>query len=188
MKNDNTKPPPVLRKRSERITVKTTAPSDNVKTTTESLFNTAKDKAYTAIHTTRSWFTPSTESFTQLESLSTVMFSPLAAHPVYRSETMVKAIKLMQQQQQRQTSSNNALISPPHDLVLQGKVYSWPSSAVLLQAEIPDQSSLVSLFQGFASTYPSLTPKRSRQRKKKQSGEKLIRDHKSKPSTKQFIC
>lgn len=168
--SSDTKAPPILKRKSDRA-IKTS-------TQVETLLSSAKDKANNVVHSAREWLTPSTESLTQLESLSTVMFSPIAAHPVYRSEAMVKAIQLMQQQQQRSAPNSNALITPPRDLVLQGKSYAWPSSSVLLQADIPESNHPVSLFQGFASTYPSLaksssvkTSKRSRQRKKKQANE-----------------
>lgn len=186
--------PPIIKRRSEvrSKTATTTTTSTIAKTpnttsgmgyaaTTQAAIAAAKDKANNAMNTAREWLTPSSEwsSFTQLESLSTVMFSPLAAHPVYRSESMVKALKLMQQQQQRHGSSstNSPISSSNSELVLHGKMYAWPSSAVLLQADIPESSSPVSLFQGFAATYPSLakpssarsSPKRTRQRKKKAS-------------------
>ncbi|KAI8968563.1 hypothetical protein BDF20DRAFT_802182, partial [Mycotypha africana] len=150
-----------------------------------------KEKAGEAVNSAKSWLSRPmssdwTSSLTQLESLSRVMFSPLAAHPVYKSESMMKALQLMQQQQQRNSSdpssssSSTSVISralimkPSKDYILQGKTYSWPSSTVLLQAEIPEQQHgpAVSLFQGFASTYPSLakgslirTKKRRRNRK-----------------------
>jgi division protein 1 len=182
--------PPIVRKRSEvrtsTITTTTTRqnPTENRYTaTTQAVVAAARDKANNVVSTARQWLTPSTEwsSFTHLESLSTVMFSPLAAHPVYRSESMVKALQLMQQQQQRQNPSTNSptstMISTSNtDLVLHGKAYAWPSSAVLLQADIPESSSPVSLFQGFASAYPSFakssssaksSPRRSRKGRKK---------------------
>jgi division protein 1 len=150
-------------------------------TSTQAVVQAAKNKANSVVLSAREWLTPSTEwtsSFTQLESLSTVMFSPLAAHPVYRSESMVKAIQLMQQQQQRQqssstTSTSTMMTAPRGDLVLHGKTYAWPSSTVLLQVDIPETNNPVSLFQGFASAYPSLakssrSPKRTRPKKKKQ--------------------
>lgn len=180
--------PPIIKRRSE-VRTKTTATTSTIATpphiagtgytaTTQAVVAAARDKANNAMNTAREWLTPSSEwsSFTHLESLSTVMFSPLAAHPVYRSESMVKALQLMQQQQRSGSSSTNTSISSSNtDLVLHGKMYAWPSSAVLLQADIPESSSPVSLFQGFAAAYPSLakpssarsSPKRSRQRKKK---------------------
>ncbi|KAK4521606.1 uncharacterized protein ATC70_004135 [Mucor velutinosus] len=174
----DSKPPPILRKRSERSTITVNTSNDtNTSMNYTAVVAAAKDKANSVVHSARAWLTPSTEwtsSLTQLESLSTVMFSPLAAHPVYRSESMVKALQLMQQQQQRQQtpSSTNALAAP-RDLVLHGKMYAWPSSAVLLQADIPETNNPVSLFQGFASAYPSLaktsrSPKKTRAKKKKQ--------------------
>lgn len=184
--------PPIIKRRSEvrtktttTTTTSTIAPTPHTTSgvgyaaTTQAVVAAARDKANNAMNTAREWLTPSSEwsSFTQLESLSTVMFSPLAAHPVYRSESMVKALKLMQQQKQRHGSSstNSPISSSNSELVLHGKMYAWPSSAVLLQADIPESSSPVSLFQGFAAAYPSLakpssarsSPKRSRQRKKK---------------------
>lgn len=90
---------------------------------------------------------------------------------------MVKALQLMQQQQQRQQTPNSTnALAAPRDLVLHGKMYAWPSSAVLLQADIPETNNPVSLFQGFASAYPSLaktsrSPKRTRAKKKKQPAD-----------------
>jgi division protein 1 len=201
MPDTTTKQPPIIRKRSTSISTssaKTTATTAAVTTptntqadnryiaSTQAVISAAKDKANSVVHSAREWLTPSSEwtpSFSShLDSLSTVMFSPLAAHPVYRSESMVKALQLMQQQQSRQAgsssgASSNALISPTiattrTDLILHGTTYAWPSSAVLLQADIPESSSPVSLFQGFASAYPSLakaslSPRRTRQRRKK---------------------
>jgi division protein 1 len=133
------------------------------------MVTTARDTATHVVHSAREWLTPSVDwpSLSNLESLSTVMFSPLAAHPVYRSESMMRALKLMQQHQphQRPASSSST------DLVLHGTQYAWPSSTVLLEADIPETTCAVSLFQGFAATYPSLakSPKKSRQRRKKSS-------------------
>lgn len=176
--------PPIVRKRSEVHTTPTvqkpTLVTENRYTAkTQAVVSAARDKANSVVHSAREWLTPSSEwtSFSHLDSLSTVMFSPLAAHPVYRSESMVKALQLMQQQQARQntnaTPSSSTMISTSRtDLVLHGKMYAWPSSAVLLQADIPEPSS-VSLFQGFASAYPSLaksaksSPRKVRQRRKK---------------------
>lgn len=170
--------PPIVRKRSEvRAVPKPTAAENRYTAKTQAVVSAARDKANSVVHSAREWLTPSSEwaSFPHLDSLSTVMFSPLAAHPVYRSESMVKALQLMQQQQARQNTSANpssSMISTSRtDLVLHGKMYAWPSSTVLLQADIPEASS-VSLFQGFASAYPSLakSPRSSRkirQRKKK---------------------
>ncbi|KAL9537819.1 hypothetical protein MBANPS3_011431 [Mucor bainieri] len=197
----DSKPPPILRKRSERssiLTVHTSNSNNNNNNNDTSgsssamdytaVVAAAKDKASSVVHSARAWLTPSSEwtsSLTQLESLSTVMFSPLAAHPVYRSESMVKALQLMQQQQQRQHTPNasNALAAP-RDLVLHGKMYAWPSSAVLLQADIPETNNPVSLFQGFASAYPSLasssssrSPKRNRAKKKKQQQQQQQQQH-----------
>lgn len=182
--------PPIVRKKSEVRTKTTVQPKPIIATTenrytatTQAVVSAAKAKASNVVHSAREWLTPSSEwpSFPHLDSLSTVMFSPLAAHPVYRSESMVKALQLMQQQQQRQNTghpSTTLTTNTRTDLVSHGKMYAWPSSAVLLQADIPDTSSPVSLFQGFASAYPSLAKssrsssssphtKRSRQRKKK---------------------
>ncbi|KAI8095729.1 WD40-repeat-containing domain protein [Thamnidium elegans] len=173
--------PPIVRKRSEvrsKTAQKPIPPIAETRyTTTQTVVSAAKNKASSVVHSAREWLTPSSEwaSLPHLDSLSTVMFSPLAAHPVYRSESMVKALQLMQQQQQRQNTANSSTIisTPRADLVLHGKTYAWPSSNVLLQADIPESSSPVSLFQGFASAYPSLTKsskpvsKRSRQKKKK---------------------
>ncbi|KAI8886400.1 WD40 repeat-like protein [Backusella circina FSU 941] len=139
----------------------------------ESRITTARDTATNAVHSAREWLTPNVEwpSLSNLESLSTVMFSPLAAHPVYRSESMMRALKLMQQHQHQRPSSSSSSSSSSTDLVLHGNQYAWPSSTVLLQADIPETTSAVSLFQGFAATYPSLarSPKRSRQRRKRTS-------------------
>lgn len=176
--------PPIVRKRSEvhntPTVQKPTLVTENRYTAkTQAVVSAARDKANSVVHSAREWLTPSSEwtSFSHLDSLSTVMFSPLAAHPVYRSESMVKSLQLMQQQQARQntnaTPSSSTMISTSRtDLVLHGKMYAWPSSAVLLQADIPEPSS-VSLFQGFASAYPSLaksaksSPRKVRQRRKK---------------------
>ncbi|CEP16454.1 hypothetical protein [Parasitella parasitica] len=173
------KAPPVVHKRSERtISVNTSKASMSSDYT--SVVAAAKHKANSMVHSARAWLTPSgdwTTSLTQLESLSTVMFSPLAAHPVYKSESMVKALQLMQQQQQRQQTSNSSTaLAAPRDLVLHGKMYAWPSSTVLLQADIPEANNPVTLFQGFASAYPSLaktskSPKRTRAKKRKPSAD-----------------
>lgn len=173
----DTKTPPIIKRKSDRSITTASTVTTRLNSTKETILTSVQDKATNIVHSAREWLTPSSESLSQLESLSTVMFSPIAAHPVYRSETMVKAIQLMQQQQQRQSQNNGtALISPPRDLVLQGKSYAWPSSSVLLQADIPESNHPVSLFQGFAATYPSLaksssvkTSKKSRQKKKKQA-------------------
>lgn len=187
------KPPPIISRRQEVRSTTTAAVSNtNQKSTaagyaasTQAVVQAAKEKANNIALSAREWLTPSTEwtsSFTQLESLSTVMFSPLAAHPVYKSESMIKAIQLMQQQQQSQSSSNGTSTStmmtmPRGDLVFHGKAYAWPSSTVLLQADIPETNNSVSLFQGFASAYPSLakssskSSKRARTKKKKQSSD-----------------
>ncbi|KAF1798325.1 WD40-repeat-containing domain protein [Mucor lusitanicus] len=182
------KPPPIVRKRSERSTITVNTSSDtSASMNYTAVVAAAKDKANSVVHSARAWLTPSTEwtsSLTQLESLSTVMFSPLAAHPVYRSESMVKALQLMQQQQQRQQTPNSTnALAAPRDLVLHGKMYAWPSSAVLLQADIPETNNPVSLFQGFASAYPSLakasrSPKRNRAKKKKQQQQQQPTDAK----------
>ncbi|KAI8056509.1 WD40-repeat-containing domain protein [Gilbertella persicaria] len=145
---------------NKKTTETTSVVKNNYTAATQAAFIAAKEKATSVVHSAREWITPSGEwsSLTQLESLSTVMFSPLAAHPVYRSESMVKAIQLMQQQQHRQqtTGSSTSLISPRRDLVLHGKSYAWPSSIALLEADIPETNNPVSLFQGFATAYPSL--------------------------------
>ena len=173
----DSKPPPIVRKRSERTISVNTNNNTSTSSNYTAVVAAAKSKANNVVHSARAWLTPSTEwtsSLTQLESLSTVMFSPLAAHPVYRSESMVKALQLMQQQQQRQQTPNSSTaLAAPRDLVLHGKMYAWPSSAVLLQADIPETNNPVSLFQGFASAYPSLaktsrSPRRTRAKKKKQ--------------------
>ncbi|KAI7888207.1 WD40-repeat-containing domain protein [Mucor mucedo] len=171
--------PPIVRKRSEVRTVpKPTAAENRYTAKTQAVVSAARDKANSVVHSAREWLTPSSEwtTFPHLDSLSTVMFSPLAAHPVYRSESMVKALQLMQQQQTRQNTNNpsSSMISTSRtDLVLHGKMYAWPSSTVLLQADIPEPSS-VSLFQGFASAYPSLAKptKPSSSRKPKQRKKK----------------
>lgn len=179
--------PPIVKKRSDlrSNTATTNTPQKSNPSTenrytakTQAVVSAARDKANSVVHSAREWLTPSSEwtSFPHLDSLSTVMFSPLAAHPVYRSESMVKALQLMQQQQARQntnaTPSSNMISTSRTDLVLHGKMYAWPSSTVLLEADIPESSS-VSLFQGFASAYPSLAkstktlPRKVKQRRKK---------------------
>ncbi|CAO3634041.1 unnamed protein product [Cunninghamella blakesleeana] len=131
-------------------------------------------------NTAKGWLQPDWSTpITHFESLTTVMFSPMAAHPVYKSESLVKAIQLAQQQQRQRTpsSSANNNTSDIHDLVLHSygstsSQYPWPSSSVLLKADIPESNSSLSLFQGFATTYPSLTvkksSKKSKSKKKKQ--------------------
>ncbi|KAI8329979.1 WD40-repeat-containing domain protein [Chlamydoabsidia padenii] len=121
-----------------------------------------RDKAMGLATIAHTWLHP----VTHFESLTTVMFSPLAAHPVYRSESMVKAIHLAQQHQRPSLGS---------ELVLHVNTTSchpWPSSSTLLEADIPEPTLPLSLFQGFATTYPSLTsktlPRKSTQRKKQQ--------------------
>ncbi|KAG1440679.1 hypothetical protein G6F56_011819 [Rhizopus delemar] len=95
-----------------------------------------------------------------IDALSTVMFSPLAAHPVYRSESMLRAMQVMQQQQPLNLSTKT------DDLVLYGATCAWPSSRALLEEEIPEDTHPVSLFQGFAATYPSLANNKVKQKKK----------------------
>lgn len=143
---------------------------------------TARDKAMGVAHAATSWFTPPsdwTAPLSHLESLTTVMLNPLAAHPVYQSESLAKALQLMQQQQ-RQRSSSSSSSSNGNELVLHGTTSSaWPSSTELLKAEIPESHAPLSLFQGFAATYPSLagassissspSNKRSRHKRKKQA-------------------
>jgi division protein 1 len=139
----------------------------------------AREKAAGLASAARDWLQPNWPAapMAHLDSLTTVMFSPLAAHPVYRSESMVKAIQLAQQQQRHSASptspSNNSGRST--ELVLHnttGSSYPWPASSVLLKADIPEATSSLSLFQGFATTYPSLasrsSTKKSKHRKKKQ--------------------
>ncbi|KAI8994587.1 hypothetical protein BDB01DRAFT_198710 [Pilobolus umbonatus] len=162
-----------------RIRTDTYSPSadSNYVDVTKSMMNAAKEKANFVVESARDWLKPTTDwaNISQLESLSTVMFSPLAAHPVYRSEAMVKALQLMQQQQQRPTTSlstpSNNIIATRQDYVLQGNTYAWPSSKVLLQADIPETSSPVSLYQGFSSAYPSFT--RTKSKKQKQKKKKM---------------
>ncbi|KAI8330951.1 WD40-repeat-containing domain protein [Choanephora cucurbitarum] len=171
--------PPLNKKRTEATTHTAVVAKNNYGHTAQATIAAAREKASDMVHSARTWLTPSGQwvpSFNQLESLTTVMFSPLAAHPVYRSESMVKAIQLMQQQQQRQAAagSSNALILPRRDLILHGNTYAWPSSTALLEADIPETDNPVSLFQGFATAYPSLakssrSPRRNRHKKKRQS-------------------
>ncbi|ORX59430.1 WD40 repeat-like protein [Hesseltinella vesiculosa] len=143
------------------------------------VMSSARDTAIGLASTAREWLQPNWSApAVHLESLATVMFSPLAAHPVYRSESMVKAIQLAQQQRQRSpsTGGQSSPKSPScaTDLVLHWDSQPWPSSATLLSADIPEPAPGLSLFQSFATTYPSLTdpstnasPKRSRNRRKK---------------------
>ncbi|CAO3581454.1 unnamed protein product [Absidia cylindrospora] len=157
----------------------------------------ARDKAVDLANSARDWLKPDWMGpMAHFDSLTTVMFSPLAGHPVYRSESMVKALQLAQQQQrhrQQTTSGTTTATSPTSpnniksrsdrnstasELVLHrdssSSTYPWPSSSVLLKADIPEPTSSLSLFQGFATTYPSLTSKstsphkKSRHRRKKQ--------------------
>ncbi|KAI8088765.1 WD40-repeat-containing domain protein [Halteromyces radiatus] len=146
----------------------------------------ARDKAIGLANSARDWLQPDWSTpMAHFESLTTVMFSPLAAHPVYRSESMVKAMQVAQQQQRHRASSSSTATSPTSpntarsELVLHSSstTYPWPSSSVLLKADIPESTCSLSLFQGFATTYPSLasskssssSPKKSRNRRKKQS-------------------
>ncbi|KAI9243701.1 hypothetical protein BY458DRAFT_530363 [Sporodiniella umbellata] len=107
----------------------------------------------------------SAQGLLPVDALSTVMFSPLAAHPVYRSESVLRAMQL---QQSRQTSlpahgaQNDALVAV-------GQTLAWPSSQALLAQSIPEETHPISLFQGFAATYPSLAgkPKKKKTRRKK---------------------
>ncbi|KAG2184490.1 hypothetical protein INT43_000399 [Umbelopsis isabellina] len=88
--------------------------------------------------------------FSQVESLSTVLFTPLNPQHIYKRETMEKALQLMQQQHKR-TNDNNAT-----DLAL--KIRELPkltSSNELLAIEIPDTQAPLSLFQGFHASYPA---------------------------------
>lgn len=167
--------------------------SSSISTTTRrgdhystALVNNARDTAFGLARSARDWLSPASTSMpdwsaplSHLESLTTVMFSPLAAHTVYRSDSLAKALQLMQQQQQqRQRSSTNGASSSSSsssDLVLHRRAF--PSSAELLKEDIPDSSAPLSLFQGFAAAYPTLTtnnpanaagsPKRSRNRRRK---------------------
>ncbi|KAG2218803.1 hypothetical protein INT45_005450 [Circinella minor] len=147
------------------------------------LVGTARDKAFGAAQAARDFLTPTTfpdwtAPLSHLESLTTVMFSPLAAHPVYQSESLAKALQLMQQQQRQRPSSSTSSSGSSAELVLHGTLQqAWPSSSELLKAEIPESNAPLSLFQGFAATYPSLanstpnTPnKRSRNRRRKHGG------------------
>lgn len=145
------------------------------------LVGAARDRAFGMAQAAREWLSPSvfpadwTAPLSHLESLTTVMFSPLAAHPVYRSESLAKALHLMQQQQ-RQRSSSQASSSTGSEVVLRNAQRPWPSSAELLKADIPESSAPLSLFQGFAAAYPSLAnsssssaPTKPRSRRKKQN-------------------
>ncbi|KAG0184039.1 hypothetical protein DFQ28_000250 [Apophysomyces sp. BC1034] len=135
--------------------------------------STARDQAVGMAQSARDWLAPSFPDWraplSHLDSLTTVMFSPLAAHPVYRSESMAKALQLMQQQQMQRSSTAPSVNS---ELVLHGSQHTWPSSTALLKADIPESHAPLSLFQGFVATYPSFshtTPsKKSRNRRKRQ--------------------
>jgi hypothetical protein len=88
--------------------------------------------------------------FSQVESLSTVLFTPLNPQHIYRRETMEKALQLMQQQHER-TNNNNAT-----DLALRMRdLPKLTSSKELLAIEIPDTQAPLSLFQGFHASYPA---------------------------------
>lgn len=88
--------------------------------------------------------------FSQVESLSTVLFTPLSTPQIYKRETMEKALQLMQQQHKR-TNDNNAT-----DLAVRLKGSpKLPSSKDLLAIEIPDTQAPLSLFQGFHASYPA---------------------------------
>lgn len=142
------------------------------------IVNTARNRAVGFANAARDWFHPPSfpdwfSSLSQIESLTTVMFSPLRGHPAYRSESLARALQLMQQQQhQRQRSTQT---SSGSDVVLHSGRPALPSSSELLKAEIPESQAPLSLFQGFAAAYPSLatpgspssSPKKSRHRRKK---------------------
>lgn len=88
--------------------------------------------------------------FSQVESLSTVLFTPLNPQHIYKRETMEKALQLMQQQHKR-TNDNNAT-----DLALRiRELPKLTSSNELLAIEIPDTQASLSLFQGFHASYPA---------------------------------
>ncbi|KAH8556694.1 WD40-repeat-containing domain protein [Umbelopsis sp. PMI_123] len=88
--------------------------------------------------------------FSQVESLSTVLFTPLGSQHIYKPETMERALHLMQQQHKR-TNDNNTT-----DLALRLKESpTLPSSKELLAIEIPDTQAPLSLFQGFHASYPT---------------------------------
>lgn len=142
------------------------------------LVNSARNRAVGIANAARDWLHPPSfpdwfSSLSQIESLTTVMFSPLGGHPAYRSESLARALQLMQQQQQQRQRS--AQTSSGSDVVLHSGRLALPPSSELLKAEIPESQAPLSLFQGFAAAYPSLTspgspstsPKRSRHRRKK---------------------
>ncbi|CAO3628526.1 unnamed protein product [Cunninghamella echinulata] len=111
----------------------------------QTIIDHARDKAVDMANTAKNWLQPDWSTpMTHFESLTTVMFSPMAAHPVYRSESLVKAIQLAQQQQRHRptSSSSTTTVSDITDLVLHSYgssfTYPWPSSSVLLKAEIPN--------------------------------------------------
>ncbi|KAI9313606.1 WD40-repeat-containing domain protein [Dichotomocladium elegans] len=157
------------------------------------LLGTARDKAVGLASAATAYLSPSslpdwTAPLSHLESLTTVMLNPLAAHPVYQSESLARALQLMQQQQRSSRSSGSSSSgggsgagssSNGNELVLRNETTAnqpWPSSAELLKVEIPESHAPLSLFQGFAATYPSLagapsspgTPRKAKHRRKKQ--------------------
>lgn len=154
------------------------APTGAAAQNATALVNSARNRAVGIANAARDWLHPPSfpdwfSSLSQIESLTTVMFSPLGGHPAYRSESLARALQLMQQQQQQRQRS--AQTSSGSDVVLHSGRLALPPSSELLKAEIPESQAPLSLFQGFAAAYPSLTspgspstsPKRSRHRRKK---------------------
>ncbi|CAO3697023.1 unnamed protein product [Umbelopsis ramanniana] len=88
--------------------------------------------------------------FSQVESISTVLFTPLGSQHIYKRETMEKALQLMQQQHKRTNDTNTTDLA--HRLRESPKL---PSSKDLLAIEIPDTQAPLSLFQGFHASYPA---------------------------------
>ncbi|KAF7725664.1 Mitochondrial fission protein [Apophysomyces ossiformis] len=134
-------------------------PVTNLNFSSKDLVSVARDKAVGMAQSARDWLTPSFPDWraplSHLDSLTTVMFSPLAAHPVYRSESMAKALQLMQQQQMQRSATTTPSIGS--ELVLHGTQHVWPSSTALLKADIPESQAPLSLFQGFVAAYPSFS-------------------------------
>ncbi|RUS13240.1 hypothetical protein BC937DRAFT_95632 [Endogone sp. FLAS-F59071] len=100
---------------------------------------------------------PEWAPFSHLESLGSVLFSPLATQALYKGDTMGMALQLMQnrqlagrggvaKQQGKGGDSGNPALK--HDYVPTG-------DELLASGDIPVSTAPLSLFQGFKATYPS---------------------------------
>ncbi|RUS24788.1 hypothetical protein BC938DRAFT_473067 [Jimgerdemannia flammicorona] len=102
--------------------------------------------------------------FTHLESLGSVLFSPLATQAIYKGETMGMALQLMQNRQLAGgRGGNNSGVTGKRgkhydddDDGVDGRRAHVPTGDELIASgEIPVSTAPLSLFQGFKATYPS---------------------------------